>query len=67
MGFNKTYINIQKTHNALYNGELSKLYGKTDVLSFESDGSSYIYFLFKSGKSESEIINLLKTENHEMY
>jgi hypothetical protein len=67
MGMNKRYIDINITNSALYTYQLSKLYGKCDILLFEDDGSSHIYNLFKSGKSESEIINLLKTESHEMY
>jgi len=62
MGMNKRYIDINITNSALYSNQLSNLYYKCDILIFECDGSSHIYNLFKSGKSESEIINLLKTE-----
>lgn len=58
MGFHKRHINIEITKNALKNKTLDKLY-KAESLTFESDGSSKAYELYKEGKCEDEILEIL--------
>ena len=50
---------------ALKNNDLKNYYGKSDVLIFEDQVSSQIYDLYKKGLSNTEIINILKTNMEE--
>jgi hypothetical protein len=67
VGFYKKYISISNTIDALNNNRLNDLYSKCDVLIFESDNSVLIFNMFQSGKSETEILSLIKNMNYEMY
>jgi len=65
MGFNKRYINSEFSIRALKNDDLKNYYGKSDVLIFEDDVSSQIYELFKKGHTNTEIINIIKSNMEE--
>jgi len=65
MGFNKRYVNSEFSMRALKNNDLKNYYGKSDVLIFEDQVSSQIYDLYKKGLSNTEIINILKTNMEE--
>ena len=65
MGFNKRYVNSEFSIKALKNDDLRNYYGKSDVLIFEDDVSSQIYELFKKGHSNTEIINIIKSNMEE--
>ena len=65
MGFNKRYVNSEFSIRALKNDDLRNYYGKSDVLIFEDDVSSQIYELFKKGHSNTEIINIIKSNMEE--
>lgn len=71
MGFNKRTINLKYCINALENNNLKGYYGKSDMLFFEDDISSRIYYLFCEGKTDEEIlINIKKhmeEQSYEMY
>jgi len=65
MGFNKRYVNSEFSIRALKNDDLKNYYGKSDVLIFEDDVSSQIYELFKKGHTNTEIINIIKSNMEE--
>lgn len=60
MGFNKRYVDLKTSLVALENGGLKLYYGKSDALIFEDELSSKIYELFKEGKTDSEILTIIK-------
>lgn len=55
MGFNKRYLNKERTFNALSKTSLKELYGKSDMLIFDDRESADIYELYKTGISDEEI------------
>jgi len=60
VGFNRRYIDIKSTINALNSNKLKEYYGKADVLMFDDQQSNEIYQMFREGKSNDEIINFIK-------
>ena len=71
MGFNRRYVDKERSIIALEKNELKNYYGKSDALIFEDSLSSKIYDLFKEGKSDSEILSIIKQnmeeKTNEMY
>ena len=65
MGFNKRYVALEYTLNALKNNDLKGYYGKSDMLIFEDNTSSEIYNLYKLGKTEKEILSILNLNMEE--
>ena len=66
MGFNKRHVYLDRCINALKEGKLKEYYGKSDMLYFEDDMSSYIHDLYCEGKSDEEILIIInKTKNTE--
>ena len=65
MGFNKRYVNKELSLKALENNELKSYYGKSDALIFEDELSTRIYNLFNEGKSDSEILLIIKKNMEE--
>lgn len=65
MGFNKRYVNTEFSIRALKNNDLKSYYGKSDALIFEDSLSGLIYDLYKSGKSETEILNYINKNMEE--
>lgn len=59
MGFNKRYVDGQRSILALQQNKLKEYYGKADCLFFEDNISSDIYKYFKEGKSEEEILSII--------
>ena len=60
MGFNKRYINIEKSLNALHENKLKEYYGNSDALFFMDKESHQIYKLHTEGKSDTEILETIK-------
>ena len=60
MGFNKRYVNYQSTLRALQLGRLKEYYGNSDALIFQDDESLMVNNLFDEGKSDEEILIILK-------
>lgn len=60
MGFNKRYVNYQSTLRALQSGRLKEYYGNSDALIFQDDESLMVNNLFDEGKSDEEILIILK-------
>lgn len=71
MGFNKRFVNPEVCMEYLKQGRLKEYYGKSDVLIFNDNISTFIYELYNDGLEHSEIITILnkKLEEHhnEMY
>lgn len=65
MGFNKRWVNLDRCINALKEGKLKEYYGKSDMLYFNDDTSSYIHDLYVQGKSDEEILNIINNKNTE--
>lgn len=65
MGFNKRIINLKRCINALENNDLKGYYGKSDVLFFDDNISSYIYDLFCEGKTDKEILIIINQNMEE--
>jgi hypothetical protein len=65
MGFNKRYVNSEYCIKALKDNNLKGYYGKSDMLIFEDSLSSRIHELFLQGKSEQEILSIIKTNMEE--
>ena len=60
MGFNKRYVNYQSTLRALQSGRLKEYYGNSDALIFQDDESLMVNNLFDEGKSDEEILLIIK-------
>jgi len=58
MGFNKRFIDYEKTLKYLKEGNLKLLYRKCDAFVFDDSKSSRIFDLYSNGKTEKEIIKL---------
>ena len=71
MGFNKRYFSLNNTIRALKKNDLESYFKSGDILVFQEKTTSYIHELFKEGKSEQEIINILninlEEQSNEMY
>lgn len=65
MGFNKRWVNLDRCINALKEGKLREYYGKSDMLVFEDDTSSFIYDLYVQGKTDEEILIIINKKNTE--
>ena len=65
MGFNKRYVDLERCIKALESNNLKGYYGKSDMLIFEDDTSSLIYELFKEGKNDSEILEIINKNMEE--
>jgi hypothetical protein len=60
MGFNKRWVTLDRCINVLKEGKLKEYYGKSDMLVFEDDTSSLIYDLHIQGKTDEEILIIIK-------
>jgi hypothetical protein len=60
VGFNKRYVNYQSTLRALQSGRLKEYYGNSDALIFQDDESLMVNNLFDEGKSDEEILIIIK-------
>jgi hypothetical protein len=65
MGFNKRYINSENCIQALNDNNLKGYYGKSDMLIFDDSLSSLIHELFLQGKSDKEILIIIKPNMEE--
>lgn len=65
MGFNKRYVSSAQSIRALEKNSLKEYYGKSDALIFEDELSSKIYELCKQGKSDLEILTIIKQNMEE--
>lgn len=65
MGFNKRFVSSEQTLRALKNNSLKSYYGKSDALIFMDNLSSKVYELFKEGKSDEEILNIINLNMEE--
>jgi len=59
VGFNKRYINIEKSLNALHENKLKEYYGNSDALFFSDEESHKVYKLHNEGKSDKEILKII--------
>jgi hypothetical protein len=64
MGFNKRWVTLDGSINALKNGKLEQYYGKSDSLIFEDDMSDFIYNLYCEGNSDEEILIIINNQKH---
>lgn len=60
MGFNKRFVILERCIEALEQNSLKKFYGKSDLLIFEDETSETIYDLFVQGKTDEEILTIIK-------
>mgnify|MGYP003346432967 CR=1 FL=1 len=60
MGFNKRYINYERSLSALHGNRLKEYYGKSDALFFMDEESRVIFGLHEEGKSDTEILETIK-------
>ena len=65
MGFNRRYINSERSICALKENNLKGYYGKSDMLIFEDEISSLIYDLFKKGTTDTEILSIINKNMEE--
>ena len=65
MGFNKRWVNQENCFNALKEGTLNDYFGKSDVLFFRDETSSFVHDLYLEGKSEEEILSIINQKNME--
>lgn len=65
MGFNKRYINSERSIYALKENNLKGYYGKSDMMIFEDEISSLIYDLFKKGNTDTEILSIINKNMEE--
>ena len=60
MSVNKRWVKLDQCVSALKEGRLKEYYGKSDMLYFENDTFSLIFKLYVEGKTDKEILNLIK-------
>jgi hypothetical protein len=65
MGFNKRYVSSISSIEALKKNSLKQYYGKSDSLIFADKISSEIYYLYKEGKTEEEILSIINQNTEE--
>lgn len=65
MGFNKRYVSLTSSVEALKKNSLKQYYGKSDSLIFADKISSEIYCLYKEGKTEEEILYIINQNTEE--
>jgi hypothetical protein len=63
MGFNKTFVDYDKTLLALKSDDLDCFYEKTDAFVFEDSKSLKVYELFVEGKTSKEIIEIINEKD----
>jgi hypothetical protein len=64
MGFHRRIINSEVTDSYLKEEKLSILYSSESLI-FMDKKSSKIFDLYKSGKKENEILEIIKNEKYE--
>ena len=60
MSFNKRWVTLDQCVSALKEGKLKEYYGKSDMLYFENDTCSLIFNMHMRGKTDEEILNIIK-------
>ena len=60
MGLNKRLVILDHCISALKKGKLKEYYGKSDILYFGDTTSTSIYNLHLEGKTDEEILKLIK-------
>jgi len=66
MSVNKRWISLDRCLSALEENKLKEYYGKSDMLFFENETCNRIYTLHQQGKSDEDILNIIKTnQNYE--
>ncbi len=60
MSFNKRWVRLDDCLAALKEGRLKEYYGKSDMLYFENEKCSLIFNLHMDGKTNEEILNIIK-------
>jgi hypothetical protein len=60
MSFNKRWVILDQCVSALKEGRLKEYYGKSDMLYFENDTCSLIFNMHMQGKTDEEILNIIK-------
>ena len=64
MGFNKRWVTLEGSINALNNGRLKQYYVKSDALIFEDKMGDFIHKLYCKGKSDKEILIIINNKKH---
>jgi flagellar motor switch protein FliM len=59
VGFNKRYINIERSLKLLHENKLKEYYGKSDALFFEDKESLKVYDLHNEGNTDEEILKII--------
>jgi hypothetical protein len=60
MSLNKRWVILDQCVSALKKGKLKEYYGKSDILYFENDACSLIFNMHIQGKTDKEILNMIK-------
>jgi len=60
MSFNRRWVTLDRCVSALKEGRLKEYYGKSDMLYFENDTCSLIFNMHMQGKTDEEILNIIK-------
>ena len=60
MSLNKRWVILDQCVSALKEGRLKEYYGKSDMLYFENDTCSFIFNMHIQGKTDKEILNMIK-------
>jgi len=60
MSVNKRWVKLEMCISALKEGKLKEYYGKSDILYFEDDTCSLIHNMYVQGKTDKEILSLIK-------
>lgn len=60
MSVNKRWVKLEVCISALKEGKLKEYYGKSDILYFEDDTCSLIHNMYVQGKTDKEILSLIK-------
>jgi hypothetical protein len=60
MSLNKRWVILDQCVSALKEGRLKEYYGKSDILYFENDTCSLIFKMHIQGKTDKEILNMIK-------
>lgn len=63
MGFNKKIVLYDVQLSYLNEGKLKEYYGDNDLLIFQDFNSVEIYNLHLEGKSDTEILSIIKTKH----
>ena len=60
MSFNKRWVTLDQCVSALKEGKLKEYYGKSEMLLFQDTTCTLIYNLYLEGKTDEEILKLIK-------